>query len=480
MERNMPDIRYVCFSDMHFGADNSLLTNLRPGSIDTDPTKPSPVLMQLVACAKELISRNQQRTKPTLILNGDILELALATDNIAAMAFERFIELIMPANDDALFDPTIIYIPGNHDHHFWETGRETQYVNFISRKPWGDFLEIPWHTTNMFAPDRVPAQLLNGLMRRYPHSNGAQVTTVYPNFGLVSANGQKCVIFSHGHFTEAIYMLMTTLRTIILAGREKPRFIWDFEAENFAWIDFFWSTLGRSGEVGSDVALIYDKLQDAAAVKQLISNLATSLAEKFGLPHWADRVEAALLKAVLEGTLGRVARLERQETGKPLSPDGEAGLRAYLEGPVCEQILLERGQTMPLDVTFVFGHTHKPFQRDMQQLARYPDWVSIYNSGGWVVDTVNPEPLHGGAAILVDEDFNTASLRLYNEAADPKSYSVRVKTATHPHAAANPFHQRLVSLVDVSKDPWKAFSDAVAHSVPIHAENLRTAIQRRA
>lgn len=82
----MPDIRYVCFSDMHFGADNSLLTNLRPGSTDTDPTKPSPVPTQLVAGVRDLIARNEQRTKPTLILNGDIVELALTTDNIAAMA----------------------------------------------------------------------------------------------------------------------------------------------------------------------------------------------------------------------------------------------------------------------------------------------------------------------------------------------------------------------------------------------------------
>src|SRR5262249_32782608 len=113
----MPDIRYVCFSDMHFGAGNSVLTNLLEGSIDTDPTRPSPVLVALVDCLRDLIGKNETRVKPSLVLNGDILELALATDNKAAMAFQRFVELILPENGEPLFDKTIYYIPGNHDHH---------------------------------------------------------------------------------------------------------------------------------------------------------------------------------------------------------------------------------------------------------------------------------------------------------------------------------------------------------------------------
>ncbi|HEU5237150.1 MAG TPA: metallophosphoesterase, partial [Pyrinomonadaceae bacterium] len=155
----MPRIKYVCLSDMHLGAENSLLTKLTPDCADTEPTKPSPVLVQLVECLKSLIAHNEGE-KPTLILNGDILELALTTDNLAAMAFERFIEQIFPANGDRLFKD-VFYIPGNHDHHLWETARETQYVNFISsnseQQP-GSLLKVPWHTTKMFDPTPpVPA-----------------------------------------------------------------------------------------------------------------------------------------------------------------------------------------------------------------------------------------------------------------------------------------------------------------------------------
>ena len=90
----MPDIRYVCLSDMHLGAQNSLLTNLTPNNKSSDTSVASPVLTALVECLKELIARNENNEKPTLILAGDILELALTTDNLAAMAFERFVDWI--------------------------------------------------------------------------------------------------------------------------------------------------------------------------------------------------------------------------------------------------------------------------------------------------------------------------------------------------------------------------------------------------
>jgi len=473
----MPDIRYVCFSDTHFGADNSLLTNLGPGSVHADPTTPSPVLTRLVACLRALIATSESPTKPTLILNGDILELALTTDNIAAMAFERFIELILPASGESLFDKTILYIPGNHDHHLWETARETQYVNFISRQPWGGVLEIPWHTTKMCAPDAVPATLMNGLLRRYPHANGTVVGTVYPNFGLVSADGERCVVFSHGHFTESIYMLMTNLKNLLFPGRTAPGPTWDLEAENFAWIDFYWSMLGRSGDIGHDIDLLYDKFTNEAQVKQIAARLATRLAHRYAA-WWLAPLARPLLKIVLERTLGEVGNMERGNPSAALTADGAAGLRAYLEGPLRQQILTEHDQIMPPHVTFVFGHTHKPFEADMQ-FRGYPGWTSVYNSGGWVVDSVEPQPVAGAAAILVDENLNAVSLRLYNEAVDASSYAVRVASATPAGAEANPFYQRIRSLVDASTHPWRAFSGTVAGAVPLYARNLASEIKRK-
>ncbi|MCK4389296.1 MAG: metallophosphoesterase [Desulfobacterales bacterium] len=474
----MPDIRYVCLSDMHLGEEDSLLTNLKTASTDTDPMQPSPVMEQLVKCLSHLILQNESKRNPTLILNGDILELALTTTNQAAMVFERFIELIMPSGEE-LFDK-IIYIPGNHDHHLWEVARETQYVNHIKNINPGKHLDIPWHVTNMFVedhPNPVPAYFLTRLVQRFPKLKDFIITTAYPNFGLFREEGQKCVIFHHGHFIEPLYQLMSTLRNLIFPDREKPRQIGDIEAENFAWIDFCWSTMGRSGEAGRDIELIYEKMQDREEFKKLLYTLTDNLAKKYDLPGW-DAMTAKILKWVFGAMVDKIAGTERTKIDRPLSKDAEKGLWAYMNGPLREQILKERKGNMPYDVTFVFGHTHKPFQEDMN-FKGYPAWVNVYNSGGWVVESVEPQPLHGGAVILLDGDLNTVSLRMYNEDADPLKYSVSVEEATHAGEEKNLFYHRIRDLVRPSENPWKTFSAIASRSVRIRAQNLRARINER-
>ena len=472
----MTDIRYVCLSDTHFGAENSLLTNLQTASSDTAPTQPSPVLEKLVECLRYLIAKNEFPTpKPTLILNGDILEMALATANEAAMAFERFIDLIMDEGRE-LFE-RIIYLPGNHDHHLWETARETQYAEFLKTKVgWGEHLDIPWHATNMFT-NPVPSYFLNRLVQRRPNLKNLIVETAYPNFGLLSPD--RAIIFHHGHFVEPLYLLMSTLKTMIFPERPMPREVWDFEAENFAWIDFFWSTLGRSGEVGKGVSIIYEKFQDEQQTRKLLANLSRGLAVKYDLPGWGDRMEAKLLEWAFLAIAKHMRSLERQrDTGTdPLSEEAKQGLWFYLVGPLLRQIQQECRDAMPGHVTFVFGHTHKPFEEDMN-FDGYPGWTDVYNSGAWVVDTDKPQPLHGGAVILADENLNAASVRFYYESQNPKDYKVTVAEAKHPGEPRGPMFEHLSVLIHDNPNLFQSFSDAVARAVHVRAQNIRARINR--
>ncbi|MGA2404371.1 MAG: hypothetical protein ABSG91_22160 [Syntrophobacteraceae bacterium] len=57
----MPDIRYVCLSDMHLGAETSILTNLETASDNIDASKASPVLEKLVDCLRYIILQNEDR-----------------------------------------------------------------------------------------------------------------------------------------------------------------------------------------------------------------------------------------------------------------------------------------------------------------------------------------------------------------------------------------------------------------------------------
>jgi len=280
----MAYIAYVCLSDMHFGEEDSLLTNLRVGSSKIDTSQPSAVLKQLVKCLKFLILRNRGKKKPKLILNGDILELALCSTKEAAMAFERFIELTMK-KDKELFDSKIIYIPGNHDHHLWETAREGQYVNHLGKSKKKQ-LDAPWQVTNMFVAKgrgAVPSNFLTTLVqRRFPE---VVIEIAYPNLGLLNQDASRCIVFHHGHFLDPLYRLMTTLRTLAFPKRREPLAIWDIEAENFAWIDFFWSTLGRSGEAGIAIERVYEKMHDP---KQFNKFLVTGHRQKgvYSFRNW--------------------------------------------------------------------------------------------------------------------------------------------------------------------------------------------------
>ncbi len=487
----MPDIRYVCLSDMHLGEEDSLLTNLKVASPELDHTAPSPVMEQLVKCLRALVLENEDKTrKPTLILNGDILEMALATENQAAVCFDRFIELIMPQGNE-LFEK-IIFIPGNHDHHLWESARETQYVNYISKIDPNDIksgtkkLDPPWHTTNIFVennPNRVTAYFMTKLIQRFSHLKEAIITTAYPNFGLLNSDGKRCILFHHGHFVESIYQLMSTLKTLIFPDRQMPKHIWDIEAENFAWIDFFWSTMGRSGEAGQDIEIIYEKMQNSKELKKLLYNAVDGIAKKYDLPGW-DFLTANAIKGLLDLAIDRISKGERKQADKILSDDANKGLFSYINGPMKEQILNELDKVrniseMPTDVTFVFGHTHKPFEQDMN-FKEIPNWTNVYNTGGWVVETEKPEPLHGGAVVLIDENLNATSLRMYNESEDANKYLVTVKESIHPGEDNNLFHKRISGLVNPSATPWKEFSTAVARAVSVRAQNLKSRIHERA
>ncbi|HEY7124882.1 MAG TPA: metallophosphoesterase [Ktedonobacterales bacterium] len=471
----MPDIRYVCLSDMHLGADNSILTAIKPGSIAIDPSIPSAVMSEFAACLRALIEHNVGPEKPRLVLNGDILEMALADTNQAAMVFERFIDLVFPPNGEALFDKHLLYIPGNHDHHIWESARETQYNHFIAHIPAGAPLEAPWHTTKMVSPDFVPEHFLTNLLRRHPHLRDALVEVVYPNYAIFTPDRQRCVIFTHGHYVEAIYSLMSTLNTMIFPDRQRPKVVWEVEAENFAWIDFFWSTMGRSGDVGQDIGLLYDKLQDKHQVEKLIENFAASLVKRWNHLKWAEGLETKGLAWILDLTLGRIASLEKHQPAQLLSDDAQAGLHWYVEGPLLEQLRIENHQHIPANISLIFGHTHKPFQQQMS-FAGYPAPISVYNSGGWVVDKVEPAPIYGTAAILIDEQLQATSLRLYNQADDPAYYAVQVRDAPLPKEVSSPFHDRINALVHPEQVPWKTFSEAVAEAVQLHARVLQTKI----
>jgi metallophosphoesterase superfamily enzyme len=473
----MADIRYVFLSDLHFGAQNSVLSVL--GNDDSvDPTIAGEVMQALAECLQELVAANETWDKPTLVLGGDILELALASDNISAMVFERFMELTL-AHSERIFDHTVYFVPGNHDHHLWEAARERHYADVVRALPKDQHLIAPWHATPLFPETEgapVTAALLTALVQRDEQLRDVTVRTVYPNLGLVDDTGDRVVLFHHGHYAESMYRLVSTT-TELMFNRTPSDDIAAWESENFAWVDFFWSTLGRSGAAGVDVNLTYDCLQSPEATEHLVHNLVTGMIER-GHHSGFERV-ALPFEAFVRAAVDRIAHFvvarERRHPEQVLREDTERGLREYVEGPLRKQVLTERNGEEPEQVTFVFGHTHKPFA-GVRDYNGFRQPVAIANTGGWVVDTLQPMPLHGAGVVLFDEHLDGVLLQMYMQHDRDDDYAVAVLPI--PGATTTDLATRIEQIIAANSDPWRNFSTAVAKVVRDRQRALGALIRR--
>jgi len=429
-------IRYVCLSDQHLGYDLGLLTKL-DGQGHPIYSEVSPVMQAFCDGLRELLVKNRQEHtaqfeemgRPTLVLMGDVLDLAFATMNGAGMVFETFMRLIAQ-DGDRLFDQ-IIFIPGNHDHHLWETAREAKYLDYVRKNPDQPTTElVPWHATNVFVttdararpPDPriltlpVYSEFLTILAQKFPALKDHKVRIAYPNFGLFNQDNSNCVLFHHGHFFEGLYYFPSTLKELLFPHQKWPRDVWDVECENFAWIDFVWSELGRSGQVGQDMETIYERLIRGLQSTIRGPNQLPSLSRVRSEPESVIReTEHHLAESFLSVIENMSVEWESSHTDHPMSRHLRFLLRWYVNWPLRNQVIAELGRELSHapPMTLLFGHTHKPFLDTMRLTA----WGKIYayNTGGWLIQSVDAEPVYGGALAFINEDLQTAYLRMYVE-----------------------------------------------------------------
>jgi hypothetical protein len=159
-------------------------------------------------------------------------------------------------------------------------------------------------------------------------------------------------------------------------------------------------------------------LQDPSAVQALVLGVF----ERVPLPAKWSWLRAGPLgwaeRRGIEAAVRRFAQPERFRGNTPLSDSARTGLNAYLAGPLRRQIERERrpdrpGPTgLPADLTFVFGHTHKPFTEELE-VAGYGAPIHVVNDGGWVIDSPNDQPLHGGSVVLIDDDLSVRTWEVF-------------------------------------------------------------------
>lgn len=264
----------------------------------------------------------------------------MASDREAVMVFQRFMGLLHEKAGNPLFNETIYYIPGNHDHHLWETARENRYAKDVRSKELYADLPNVRHVTKLFVgrgensighkPYAIP--LLEGLARKHPHLKEVEICAFYPNLGLIDKERRKCIVFHHGHFTEALYSMISQIQPWVFNDRSIPETVNFIEADNFAWIDFIWSTIGRSGDAGRDIETLFDVAQIKHGLDMPIKTLSRKIAEHLGSRR-TDFAEWRVINLFLEHAIeNQIKGLEKNVYHEALTPESVESLKSYVSG----------------------------------------------------------------------------------------------------------------------------------------------------
>ena len=144
-----------------------------------------------------------------------------------------------------------------------------------------------------------------------------------------------------------------------------------------------------------------------------------------------------------------------------------------MENEIYNQLASELNKEIPGDLTFIFGHTHKPFRQRMK-FNNYIDEVKVFNSGGWVVDTMNQVSMIGGSVILADENYDVVTLNMFKEGNYKIAFEDLGGAEINTH---NDFYNQLVKDNDLSKDPWTSFAKTAADEVNLRYRDLKIIVK---
>jgi hypothetical protein len=141
--------------------------------------------------------------------------------------------------------------------------------------------------------------------------------------------------------------------------------------------------------------------------------------------------------------------LERTRPADAPVREQERRIRRLLDGPLAAAVGATPDQPYPAPVTFLYGHTHKPYGRTFDSEA-FERPVTVHNTGGWVVDEVLPEAGLGGSAVLLDDQLRAVRLDLFRQT--PGNHVEPAAFAAVD--AGDPFLAELSAAVDLEAEPW--------------------------
>ncbi len=440
-------ITHIGISDLHAGAPNSLIMPLG----DENPADPQPVTVAFAAALQAFLGA--AKATPKLMVLGDLIDLQFSNRTTAsqnAVGFLKEVKARAPLSD------TLIATAGNHDHAIWSDAR----LAFETRMLTGDTLPIDLRdATPAFSPSSANSRMLDAIA---DVAGFQQVDLRYPNIGF-HAN-DRIVQFHHGHFVEGVYRAISSLRDHLVATPRETLTVAEIARENAGWIDFLWPSIGDAG-FGDDASEIYQNLLTTAGFRHLSSILTDKISGQLSahLPLSGNLTVQKTIRiatqVALDLTLGQYRDTERYTEVTALTDDGREGVQWYLEGPVLCQIADE---DIPLtdDVTFVFGHTHKPFAERLTA-AGFPGPVKAYNTGGWTLNGPRLDNAEGASLVLMNETLDVANLRIFGTPHNGKIPDIQIDMLDQRTPTAKAFFAEIARCVAMTQEAWAELHQAV-------------------
>jgi len=367
----------IILSDLHLGRESSYLHS---NHFQFKHNK-----KELMAVLKKLGPVDE------LIINGDFLELSLSGLTSVYRDVREFFLILAEAGPYQ----RLVYIPGNHDHHFWRTLAEQIIINgriSMKRDPpaYGEypfyFVDRRYSSSDhpsytFLLPELWPEdRYMPEIVVKYPHhllrvKDAGKVKNVY--------------LITHGHFLEDLFKPVNYIID--------PTHIEELEAFNNFWLETFDYHLGHAGRLSKKVIELvesYEKGEKRA--KKKIKEVAGSVYDNLNSKIHFKWPLTWIIKFAIKILIPKI-KIDRQSALFNVALDDDLKERVslyikkyiihrYRKGKV-EKLMLPSSSNIPVPFTFVFGHTHRPILRlggEYEKVKVSGKEYPLANSGGWL------------------------------------------------------------------------------------------------
>jgi len=315
-----------------------------------------------------------------MILLGDIFDTSLATFQETIANVQAFLDGVERSGLVKAF----VYIPGNHDHHFWQMINESYGIaQTVQNWPQnGDPTKIlpgPHHKQTDLAYDN---SFLNAL-------TGLPLHIVSPNALCKYNDGQTVYVFHHGHLFSKAFILVSEIFEKLF---EKVKDLEELEALNAGWTELGWFHIGQTKSFGEKVEVLYNQIRkgDEDAQQRIATVIDEQWKNLFKNMHWAYRWAvkgyATPSKWFVKHKLTNILKRKSETPGA--SDERNIGIVGMMD--VITQYMTHIVNLYDLhenmDVRLVFGHTHlydKYTPNEPIDIAGKKINLSVYNCGAW-------------------------------------------------------------------------------------------------